>query len=149
MNTPKTTKTASAPETRSVCPNCDQWQDSKKQFAENVPAYWDCFNDCAERGFAPKRYLTASAQPENAREANVWRVRLANGLPLTEKMELQRQLDEAQRQRDELLAGLRDIKRIALPKFITAHITDMQTAVFARRVDDVASAAIAKAEGRK
>jgi hypothetical protein len=40
------------PETRKpVCPNCGQWQDNIKS---QPSTYLDCFNDCAERGFAPK-----------------------------------------------------------------------------------------------
>src|SRR6516225_2947374 len=57
MNTKKDKQheTANASQNRATCPNCGQWQNNKKQFAENVPAYWDCYNDCSERGFAPKR----------------------------------------------------------------------------------------------
>ena len=34
----------------SVCPNCGQWQGSLARCG----AFYDCYNDCALRGFAPK-----------------------------------------------------------------------------------------------
>lgn len=33
-----------------ACPNCGQWQRKSGR-----KAYLDCYNDCAERGFAPRQ----------------------------------------------------------------------------------------------
>ena len=33
-----------------VCPNCDQWQD----YPSRGGNFYDCYNDCAAHGFAPR-----------------------------------------------------------------------------------------------
>ena len=38
-------------ESRRVCPNCEQWQNNEFK-REDGSTWYDCYNECARRGFA-------------------------------------------------------------------------------------------------
>jgi hypothetical protein len=83
------------PESRKpVCPNCGQWQDNIKS---QPSTYLDCFNDCVERGFAPK----GEREPETRMFETPYGKK--SEAVLTEALNAYVILPEIKQQRDELL----------------------------------------------
>ncbi len=101
MNKTHTHNQKASAQPDNVCPNCQQWQNWTSR------GYYDCFHDCAERGFAPKRPTPAYEIEPEAPQSMEHRVKLVKSDPAILNRIIER-AERAEASADKLAEALRD-----------------------------------------